>query len=366
MAGDGQAVDSEESLRLWLEGRPREAAIAIAARIALRMMPVLRKLPIQRNVAEWRERAAILPQLRCSVAAVVAAVRPTAAVTGAAATAFTIADPYGSASSFAACAASDVDTASAATSVAGIAAGHFETPARAFWEAISADAEAVDAGGTAGALLGRPLWPGHAPVPDGLEEFASGGFVAAHGLDFAFWDRMFEGFLRGQPPDWDVLEAVALLPDEVWDTDPGPLARKIAEIEARFTLLRRISELERKLAGSDAVRFAIGGNSPPQEFRIETAPAEVAPIAEPVAILRAEAVAEKPDAARIGRAIDKLGSLLWEAKAWLGGKVDLLLDESMKSIGRMAGVTLFVYALGLDPEIVKVIEAAKNWIELLK
>ncbi|MEO1788961.1 MAG: hypothetical protein AAFR34_04595 [Pseudomonadota bacterium] len=52
---------------------------------------------------------------------------------------------------------------------------------------------------------------------------------------FQFWVDWYWSFLRGEPLDWELQRAVALIDHEVWEAGPERVAERIREIEADFT-----------------------------------------------------------------------------------------------------------------------------------
>ena len=66
----------------------------------------------------------------------------------------------------------------------------------------------------------------------------------ANAADWSFWARWYRGVLEGNPLDWDLQEAVALIPDEDWNAGPARVAERISEIEAQY-LAERLPQAER-------------------------------------------------------------------------------------------------------------------------
>lgn len=52
--------------------------------------------------------------------------------------------------------------------------------------------------------------------------------------DFWFWVDWYWSYLQGKPVDWDLQEAVALIPVEDWNAGPERVAERIREIEFDF------------------------------------------------------------------------------------------------------------------------------------
>ncbi len=78
-----------------------------------------------------------------------------------------------------------------------------------------------------------PLW--RAGVDKAAERWAT---VAAdwRGPDspFSFWARWYQAALEGTPMDPELLRDIALIPDDIWEAGPEPVAVEIAKIEEKL------------------------------------------------------------------------------------------------------------------------------------
>jgi hypothetical protein len=227
-------IRDEASLRAWLEERPRQDAVTIAARAALRVAPVF---------WEWlpdRDRNSgltVLDVARPTLVAAVSAVRSSPRLVDAARDASRSASS--AASTAAAFASAAVTTALAAVVAAGHAAeGRAEagdgaafaaraTTARgghvAAWDAVSLDAGEI-AGGRDPFLA--PLWPAQSRIGSTLVPRD----WRARGGGWVFWADWYEGYLSGQPLEIDLLEQVALIPSADWDRGEAHVNGIIAKI----------------------------------------------------------------------------------------------------------------------------------------
>lgn len=258
-------IENRESLEAWLGGQPREVAIAIAARAALRVMPIWAAFG-ETDAARDRELTP-LPFLRSGLISAVAAVYPTSeirdAARAAASTPISAIVAVNAATVAVAEAIATVtvveDTAAvpraadaarraaeaADDTTAAIAAG------ATVWEAIQRDAEIVEGGED---CLIRPLWPDRNPLQN-LWERPSAQW-SEPGSPYDFWRRWYESLLfqpafppvpfgkqqlygkswtfGGPPIPQNIFYRIALIPNDTWDAGPEAVAEAIREIEAGF------------------------------------------------------------------------------------------------------------------------------------
>jgi hypothetical protein len=99
------------------------------------------------------------------------------------------------------------------------------------WPAIRADATALQTGTDPFTL---PLWHGETPP-----EWFSANTTAMrtywqteNPTHWAFWLRWYDAAIAGRPLDWQLQHAIALIPDDIWQSGPAPVAEAIAKIEA--------------------------------------------------------------------------------------------------------------------------------------
>lgn len=79
-----------------------------------------------------------------------------------------------------------------------------------------------------------PLWPQRAAIPECKITWEV--FSKNHETDsiWSFWREWYQGFLDGNPLDWELQRRVALIPDEDWEKGPEHIAKKIEEIKAAW------------------------------------------------------------------------------------------------------------------------------------
>jgi hypothetical protein len=212
--------------------------------------------------------------------------------------------------------------------------------------------------------FGTSLWPDG--EPNGVRQRLADLWARLGDAEaFAFWRDWYEGYLNGRPLDWDLQLAVAGIPDADWERGPAHLARCIEERRARLGLRAAVAAAEADLRRSGASRFGIGGNHPPEP--IGDAGAEVPDalvfVSEPLRRLRDETDAPEPDADRVRSAIDQLKAALARGLAWIGGKIDLAIDTTIKWGIPAVGGGFFA----LNPDRLEaVVRAAETWITYLR
>jgi hypothetical protein len=257
---------NRKEVERWLEQnkparRRREVAVALAARAALRVAPLLG----QELTRGGRQRGEILsslvlPCLRAAAAPWVAAKYPTHGAelrdaTNAAHAHANAAAHYAAATAAGAAHANAVAAGSAANAFAakarlgfavnGAAAAAFAASAAAFdfndaaaadaTAAFAADAALIDSGRSGAELAGMPLWPNGAPdwASDAWRALKSALLAADEGWEV--WTDWYEARLAGdaaRPPIEALEVARATIPDEIWQQGPAVVNAKIKRLIA--------------------------------------------------------------------------------------------------------------------------------------
>ena len=256
---DVSEIKDRDSLQTWLETLRQEETIAIWHRISLRVAPLLFRSGAFLALPSVQLIALIL--LRCNFTSGVAREWPTPEIkhasrlaVSAAKSAPTILDPS-QAFIYSAFAAFSVD---AATSAAG-AVNDFATSTAAsayfanrsaysnddaFWHSIRIDATALLAGT---APLTLPLWPDTPPDWFTTAEAQMRAYWAADPTLWLFWQRWWDAATAGRPLDWQLQHDIALIPNDIWQSGPGPVAEAIAQIEAAHQQAQREPTLDAQL-----------------------------------------------------------------------------------------------------------------------
>jgi hypothetical protein len=253
-----------DDVKRWLDAiepaeRRREVAIALAARAALRVTPLLgRELRLGKRTHDEILLTFILPPLRATALSWVAAKYPArghSLGTAAFAVAFdafahTEADDpaahdaaRATTAAFVTLEAADAAIAAADAAFAAVDAASFAaTPnvdaaifAAAFADASDAsnDAALIDSGRSAAELAGTPLWPNGAPdwASDAWRTFKSDLLAADQNWDV--WIDWYEARLAGDaanPPNEALEVARATIPDEVWKRGPVAVNAEIKRL----------------------------------------------------------------------------------------------------------------------------------------
>ncbi len=267
-------IDSDKAFRSWLKGKPAKLAVALASRIALRVLPlvpggwhapiapkksadrltvvVFRCIAIARSVANYADREA---GARAASAAA-DAVAYTAATTDVAARA-------ARAAAYAA-----TDAAAAAYTATADAAARAAGAAATVYSAIDADCAWWDRGEhEVNTLLARPLWEKGMPV-----WFASawGAFAEqprAGSTDWSNWITWFDRRIAGDasewglPPQQDAEMARRLIAaDNAWwqrgEAEPAFINQQIGAWLAELTPEAKLTPPETELTPDKIAEFA--------------------------------------------------------------------------------------------------------------
>ena len=244
-------ITYEESLKAFLDGieqpRRQQAAVFIAARAALRVVPMLHGFfDLEHN----KEPLTPLPLLRPLLISSVAATMPTDDIKYAAARA----------------------AANAARAAARVVARAAVDAARVFdaanadsWRATQRDAELwvehADAETVNLSIDIAPLWDGTNPL----------------GADWSFWITWYQGILDGTPQNWPLIHEIATTYTINWDAPAQEVNDKINEVIAQFTADANLQE-----PTSDPTNATSGTTSPPIDIRrIKSNLSENAPVIPP-------------------------------------------------------------------------------------
>ena len=294
----GSHFSNDQELSSWLKTQPREISVIIAARAALRVLPVA---ALELPAKDWGRFSALISAMFWATAlARVAAKYPTrtnelrttsvvgrhffttAAATDRAAVAATLA---------AAATHADATTAAAyagnAAAAAVVAAAAVADPADAFaWTALSNDADFISQGGAVAELADRPLWPSRVigsfnTVPfnkmainafrrqDGTPPWAAELWTnlkaaLSPGEDWEVWTRWYDERLTGAPSRGEAYElAFATVPLPEWEAGYAAANRWIKEHlpkEPQPVELPPIESLPAQIFA--AVQFTDGGAGP--------------------------------------------------------------------------------------------------------
>ena len=233
-------ISSRKELEAWLNSQSREAAVTIAARAALRVLPLVRSaykkrpgrikntiiLPLFRAMptawaaGAWPARAVELRAADAADAAYAARAAYAAAdaAYAAAGAAYAAAGAAADAAYAARAAADAADAAAGAAGAAGAAYdAAYDAAYAAIWNAISTDTDQILAGMDLAQLAQSSLWPGSMPdwARTNWDELKSS--LLALNEDWDVWTDWYEARLRGDPPIEALEIARVLISEDLWD-----------------------------------------------------------------------------------------------------------------------------------------------------
>lgn len=235
------------------------------------------------------------------------------------------------------------------------------------WEQVRNDADLLD---DRQSLFKSPLWSGVQPewflkfnneMLDLLREESAGAW--------GFWVRSWEGVLSGRQLDRNLQEAVALIPDEVWEAGSGAVAEAISTIEERLRLLGEVSALKERLLQLQSVVIAEvapaerrAHNRPPELIAAEAeAIRDVATLVDALSTAETELKKSTPATPVLRRVVKTILAVTLRLAAYCGGKVDAALTKASEEVGGAVakwGIGLFGWQVASQIEPLKSLTSA--------
>lgn len=191
------------------------------------------------------------------------------------------------------------------------------------------------------------------------------------GPDWMFWTQWFEGVIVGNPINWEIQFKVATeITDDEWEAGPTTVARRIAEIRAKFDVHTLATELAEIAYQAEPGTRGIGDNNPPSliDDSLPTQPVETI-IWVAASELREQAGLENPDTSAVQRAVEVLVGVVKATGLWAAQKIDKAVDAASGAFGiafgTAGGAAGLAFVTGNGDKIAKLIDAALNWLPLL-
>lgn len=230
------AIENADEFLNWLKEQSQQTCVIIAARAALRVFPFV-------THHQYKNKPLVLLTARAILTSGVAARLPTSEIKAAAdAARATYAD---SRATFAAAdaAAAAANASYAAAGVAADGAARATSAAQAAGNAARA-ARPADGAAYAAAyadseigfdpLFRSPLWD-EPREPDWLvSALITNENLLESGPEWKFWRNWYQGFLIGDPMDWELQRRVALIDEAIWEAGPEAVAEEIERIKDEF------------------------------------------------------------------------------------------------------------------------------------
>lgn len=231
-------IKDRDSLRDWLLDQPREVSVWVAHQSEMRVLPLWWDT-VQTIASSQKGDLTALPILRAKLMSGVLQAKPSrdaldVAAIGSTNTKFTSTD-----AAIAAVFSLDGITASmfsveAVSKVIDTIASEVDRAynAEAYWRIVRADCNAI----TSGADLDQlPLWSEHDnPLAQTWHDIKQQLSTDAS-TDWSFWIKWYDDALAGIPPNWKMLERIALIDPKDWDKGAEVVNLLIADIVVEDT-----------------------------------------------------------------------------------------------------------------------------------
>ncbi|KRS10752.1 hypothetical protein XM53_19675 [Roseovarius atlanticus] len=186
---------------------------------------------------------------------------------------------------------------------------------------------------------------------------------------WSFWREWYQGFLDGNPIDWELQARVALIDDPIWEAGLDAVAEEIAKIEAAYQVEKCASDLEESAYPHSDLRTArgIGDNNPPSsiEDALQTSDG-VTIIWAAARDLKEEAQAAKPDKKRVEIALGAILGVLKVCGVWMAKKVDSGLQAAVIAAGSTGGIAGAAWVTQNSDKILDLVDAVQKWLPFLQ
>lgn len=244
--------------------------------------------------------------------------------------------------------------------LSGAAARVLLSPENSVLDEIDADLALVKKGWTVGDIADAPLFS--RPMLH-IHNRPSEIFNDQTPSPWGFWREWYQGFMDGNPIDWELQRRLALLDDEVWMAGPKFVAEKIDAMRAQHDLLQAANDVDKQLKidrHADALPRR-GHNNPPYMID-EPWLAERIPVVQlAVKTLKEQSQSATPEKAEVEQALSTITRWQDAVLAWLGRKADLAVDTAIKWAIPAGGGYLI-----LNPkQLQALIEAGKAFLPFL-
>lgn len=263
--GEVMSVENDEQFRAWLEEQSPSTCVAVAARAALRVLPLICSIDPGNSKQANLTLASFRSVHTASVAAAISRSKPEEDIFRAASR-----EAYQRAND-ANISSADDDVALEAARIAAYSSFAATSPDRGDSDPSVAALETAQSAFALAANMGvaglRQSIFADADIPPGpnsvltspvslppeLQEYISRVrrsnnriWVLTAGGDWEFWGRWYSRAMAGDPLPWDLQREVALIPDEIWEQGPEAVAEEIEKIEAAY--LARTKQLYEDVA----------------------------------------------------------------------------------------------------------------------
>lgn len=184
------------------------------------------------------------------------------------------------------------------------------------------------------------------------------------------WVTWYEDLIGGNPIDWELQRQVALIGDAVWEGSPETVASEIEKINAMIVTQKANTLLIEHVEQRPAELVGIGHNNPPEginDFPIINY--ELSQLTTTASVIQSELEASVPDRSKLQSSLEILGKVLASFAKWFGRKLDISLEEFLKTLSKSSAVAISgvagTWLLGLHSNLGKLIEALSKYIGML-